>query len=84
MMQGLEHCREEITCTSAEADERRKEHTTRDQRAAELWGGRHDDEALEEQRRKVAEFVRAVQAAHFLDIELTRSMSLFQYDCVWI
>ena len=54
----LEACRERLSHAADEAEERRKEHQARDEEAAKMWGGKQDEEALEEQKRKVEEFVR--------------------------
>ena len=55
----LEQCRQRMARAAADANPRRREQGKRDQDAGKLWGERRDVEALEEQKRRVTEFVRA-------------------------
>ncbi|KAF8555812.1 hypothetical protein OG21DRAFT_812174 [Imleria badia] len=49
----LEACRQRIARAAAETEERRREHEARDREAERLWGEKQDEEAREEQKKKV-------------------------------
>lgn len=54
----LERFREQMARAGAQTEQRRKEHEARDREAEKLCREKTDEEALEEQRKKVEEFAR--------------------------
>ena len=57
----LEECRRRMARAADESEQRRREHEARDAEAAKMWGEKQDEEALEEQKKKVEEFVRGIE-----------------------